>query len=50
MYALRAPQAAGARLQALRAWMDRRQESLIVTLSLLAGLYLVARSIYDLAT
>lgn len=49
-YALRAPEAAGARLQALRGWMDRHQESLIVTLSLLAGLYLVARSIYDLVT
>ncbi|MFD7078889.1 GAP family protein [Streptomyces sp. NPDC059918] len=48
MYALRAPAAADARLNALRSWLERHQEQLIVTLSLLAGLWLTARSIYDL--
>ncbi|MFB7051552.1 GAP family protein [Streptomyces vinaceus] len=50
MYALRAPAAANARLNALRSWLEQHQEKLIVTLSLLAGLWLTARSIYDLAT
>ncbi|MEV7590247.1 GAP family protein [Streptomyces sp. NPDC090085] len=47
-YALRAPEAAGARLNALRSWLERHQEQLIVTLSLLAGLWLTARSTYEL--
>ncbi|MFF7296676.1 GAP family protein [Streptomyces sp. NPDC008265] len=48
IYALRAPEAAGARLNALRSWLERHQEQLIVTLSLLAGLWLTARSTYEL--
>ncbi|MFD9466694.1 GAP family protein [Streptomyces sp. NPDC060027] len=48
MYALRAPAAADARLNALRSWLDQHQERLIVTLSPLAGLWLTARSIYEL--
>ncbi|MFD5813931.1 GAP family protein [Streptomyces sp. NPDC127038] len=48
MYTVWAPAAANARLNALRDWMDRHQEQLIVTLSLVAGLWLTARSIYDL--
>ncbi|MFE2876363.1 GAP family protein [Streptomyces roseus] len=47
-YALRAPAAADARLNALRTRLERHQEQLIVTLSLLAGLWLTARSIYAL--
>ncbi|MFJ3634446.1 GAP family protein [Streptomyces sp. NPDC090112] len=47
-YALRAPEAAGVRLNALRSWLERYQEQLIVTLSLLAGLWLTARSTYEL--
>ncbi|MFJ3174252.1 GAP family protein [Streptomyces roseus] len=47
-YALRAPAAADARLNALRSWLERHQEQLIVRLSLLAGLWLTARSIYAL--
>ncbi|WP_308284670.1 hypothetical protein [Streptomyces flavotricini] len=47
-YGLRAPASADARLNALRSWLEERQEQLIVTLSLLAGLWLTARSIYDL--
>ncbi|MFK0236304.1 GAP family protein [Streptomyces vinaceus] len=50
VYALRAPEAADARLNALRSWLEQHQEKLIVTLSLLAGLWLTARSIYELAT
>ncbi|MEV6583250.1 GAP family protein [Streptomyces sp. NPDC051582] len=48
MYALRAPAAADARLNALRSWLEQHQEQLIVMLSLLAGLWLTARSIYEL--
>ncbi|GHE63789.1 GAP family protein [Streptomyces vinaceus] len=50
VYALRAPEAADTRLNALRSWLEQHQEKLIVTLSLLAGLWLTARSIYELAT
>ncbi|MFD9334935.1 GAP family protein [Streptomyces sp. NPDC060028] len=48
MYALWAPAAADARLNALRSWLEQHQEQLIVTLSLLAGLWLTARSMYEL--
>ncbi|MFD7395671.1 GAP family protein [Streptomyces virginiae] len=48
LYALWAPAAADARLNALRSWLEQHQERLIVTLSLLAGLWLTARSIYGL--
>ncbi|MEC4572457.1 GAP family protein [Streptomyces virginiae] len=48
LYALRAPAAADARLNALRSWLEQHQEQLIVTLSLLAGLWLTARSTYEL--
>ncbi|MFB6513630.1 GAP family protein [Streptomyces virginiae] len=48
LYALWAPAAADARLNALRSWLEHHQERLIVTLSLLAGLWLTARSIYGL--
>ncbi|MEV7618321.1 GAP family protein [Streptomyces sp. NPDC089799] len=48
MYALRAPAAAGARLNALRTWLEQHQEQLIVTISLFAGLWLTARSVYEL--
>ncbi|MFF5922638.1 GAP family protein [Streptomyces flavochromogenes] len=48
MYAVWAPEAANARLNALRSWLEQHQEQLIVTLSLLVGLWVVARSIYEL--
>ncbi|MFD3440442.1 GAP family protein [Streptomyces sp. NPDC058685] len=48
MYMFWAPAAANARLNALRSWLEQHQERLIVTLSLLAGLWLTGRSIYDL--
>ncbi|WP_328551454.1 GAP family protein [Streptomyces sp. NBC_00358] len=48
LYTLRAPAAADARLNALRSWLERHQEQLVVTLSLLVGLWLTARSIYEL--
>ncbi|MFE9934027.1 GAP family protein [Streptomyces sp. NPDC005533] len=48
MYTVWAPAAAGARLDALRRWLEQHQEQLIVTLSLLAGLWLAARGIYEL--
>lgn len=48
MYTVWAPTAANARLSALRSWLEHHQEQLIVTLSLLLGLWLMARSIYEL--
>lgn len=48
MYGVWAPAAAGAKLNALRTWLGQHQEQLIITLSLLVGLWLMARSIYEL--
>jgi hypothetical protein len=48
MYSVSAPAVAGARLTALRTWLEQHQEQLLVTLSLLAGLWLMARSIQEL--
>ncbi|MEU6881471.1 GAP family protein [Streptomyces sp. NPDC046712] len=48
MYAVWAPAAANARLNALRSWLEQHQDQLVVTLSLLIGLWLTARSIYEL--
>ncbi|WP_438319329.1 GAP family protein [Streptomyces sp. HUAS TT3] len=48
MYTVWAPDTAQARLSALRTWLEHHQEQLIVTLSLLAGLWLTASSIYAL--
>ncbi|MFJ4811859.1 GAP family protein [Streptomyces longwoodensis] len=50
MYAVWAPAAAGARLNALRTWLGGHQEQLIVTLSLLAGLWLTGASIFELVS
>lgn len=50
MYAVWAPTAAYARLNALRNWLGQHQEQLIVTISLLAGLWLTAVSIYELVS
>ncbi|MEU5893631.1 GAP family protein [Streptomyces sp. NPDC047461] len=50
MYAVWAPAAAEAKLNALRNWLGQHQEQLIVTLSLLAGLWLTAAGIYELVT
>ncbi|MEU7725931.1 GAP family protein [Streptomyces sp. NPDC040724] len=48
MYAVWAPTAADARLNALRMWLEQHQEQLIVTLTLLVGLWLTARGIFEL--
>ncbi|MCX4546264.1 GAP family protein [Streptomyces sp. NBC_01565] len=48
MYTLRAPEAAAARLNALRTWLEQHQDQLIVTLSFLVGLWLTARGVYEL--
>ncbi|MFJ7074023.1 GAP family protein [Streptomyces sp. NPDC098781] len=48
VYVVRAPAVANARLDALRSWLERHQEQLVVTLSLLLGLWLTARSIAEL--
>ncbi|MFF8929531.1 GAP family protein [Streptomyces longwoodensis] len=50
MYAVWAPAAAEARLNALRTWLGGHQEQLIVTLSLLAGLWLTGASIFELVS
>ncbi|MFG2949613.1 GAP family protein [Streptomyces adustus] len=49
LYTVWAPVAAQARLHALRTWLERHQEQLIITLSILAGLWLTGSSIYALA-
>ncbi|MFC9399102.1 GAP family protein [Streptomyces sp. NPDC057027] len=49
-YVVWAPTSANARLNALRSWLSQHQEPLIVTLSLLVGLWLMAHSIYDLVS
>ncbi|MFK0257932.1 GAP family protein [Streptomyces sp. NPDC090445] len=48
LYTVWAPSAAQARLHALRTWLEHHQEQLLITLSLLAGLWLTASSIYAL--
>ncbi|MEU1042921.1 GAP family protein [Streptomyces sp. NPDC005907] len=48
MYVVWAPAVANARLNALRSWLAQHQEELVVTLSLLLGLWLTARSIAEL--
>ncbi|MEU6986502.1 GAP family protein [Streptomyces sp. NPDC046324] len=48
MYAVWAPAVANTRLNALRSWLEQHQDQLVVTLSLLIGLWLAARSIYEL--
>ncbi|MFJ1806841.1 MULTISPECIES: GAP family protein [unclassified Streptomyces] len=48
MYVVWAPAVANARLNALRSWLEQHQEQLIVTLSLLFGVLLTARSIAEL--
>ncbi|MER7467849.1 GAP family protein [Streptomyces sp. NPDC097981] len=48
LYTVWAPGAAQARLNALRTWLEHHQDQLIVTLSLLAGLWLTSSSIYAL--
>lgn len=50
MYTVRAPAAAGARLNALRTSLEQHQDQLTVTLSLLVGLWLTAGGIYELVT
>ncbi|MEW2048961.1 GAP family protein [Streptomyces sp. NPDC005476] len=50
MYTVWAPAAANARLDALRSRLEQHQEQLVVTLSLLLGLWLAARSIAQLVT
>ncbi|WP_328965311.1 GAP family protein [Streptomyces virginiae] len=48
LYTVRAPAATGAKLNALRTWLEQNQDQLMVMLSLLVGLWLTARGIYEL--
>ncbi|MEV5488582.1 GAP family protein [Streptomyces bobili] len=48
MYVVWAPEVANARLNALRNWLEQHQEQLVITLALLLGLWLTARSIAEL--
>ncbi|MFC8955348.1 GAP family protein [Streptomyces sp. NPDC057101] len=50
MYVVWVPTVAHARLNALRTSLAQHQEQLIVTLALVAGVWLTARSIYELVT
>ncbi|MFE1233092.1 GAP family protein [Streptomyces sp. NPDC058745] len=49
-YTVRAPGVANARLNALRNQLEQRQEQLVVTLSMVLGLWLTARSTVELVT
>jgi hypothetical protein len=44
------PEAAAARLAALRTWTTRHQDQVVVTLVLALGLWLVSKSVYQLVT
>ncbi len=50
LYAVFSPDAARARLDAIRNWIDTHRDQVIVVLSLLLGLYLMGKSIYGLVT
>ncbi|WP_395292352.1 GAP family protein [Kitasatospora hibisci] len=50
LYTVWAPDAAQARLNALRTWISQHMDQLVITLSLLTGLALTAVSIYQLVT
>ncbi len=49
LYATFAPAAAGAKLRALRTWLDTHRDQVIIGLSLLLGFWLVGNSLYYLA-
>lgn len=50
IYSIAAPEAAEAKLDALRTWIDRHRNRAIVILALVVGLYLVGKGIYGLVT
>ncbi|MEW2416925.1 GAP family protein [Streptomyces sp. NPDC046866] len=50
LYTVWAPASAQARLHHLRTWLEGHQEQLVISLALLAGLWLTGSSIYALAT
>jgi hypothetical protein len=49
LYATLAPAAAQRRFEALRTWMDTHRNQVIVVLSLLIGLWLMSKSLYQLS-
>lgn len=50
IYSLTAPEAAHAKLEALRSWLDRHRNRAIVVLSAVVGVYLIAKGVYGLVT
>lgn len=50
LYTVFRPDSARAALGGLRTWLENEKDQVVVTLSLLLGLYLVAKSIYELVT
>jgi threonine/homoserine/homoserine lactone efflux protein len=50
LYAAFAPAAATVRLERMRAWLDTRQEQVIILVFLLLGIYLASKSIYLLVS
>ena len=48
--AMASPEAALAKLDALRAWIDRHRNQAITILAFVVGAWLVVTSIYELAT
>jgi hypothetical protein len=49
-YAVFSPEAAQARLDGLRSWIDRHRDQAIIVLSLIIGLWLVGDSLYLIAS
>ena len=50
MWSMASPEAARAKLDALHAWIDRHRDQAITILAFLVGGWLVAKSVYGLAT
>ncbi|MCX4744057.1 GAP family protein [Kitasatospora sp. NBC_01287] len=50
LYTAFAPQAAGHRLDAVRRWVEGHTDQAVVAISLVAGLWLVSKSIYQLVS
>jgi hypothetical protein len=50
LYAGFSPEAAQARLEGIRTWVDTHRDQAIIILSLVLGLWLVGHSIYGLVT
>lgn len=50
VWSMASPEAALAKLDGLRAWIDRHRNQAITILAFVVGAWLVAKSVYELAT